>query len=138
MSANCHPFGFAEPRRDQRQAADVLDRQPLVTVSNSRGTNATLTPSSSQRRTSRSSTSWGAGEKVTITCSTSWLGNYLVEVPAGAQHRNGDATVPGVERLLVEEADRLEPELGVRQQALREQAPDAPAPTISVGRMDSP
>ena len=42
----------------------------VVVRSYSRGTTATATPSSSQRRTSRSRTSFGAVENVMITCST--------------------------------------------------------------------
>ena len=96
------------------------------------------TPSSSQRRTSRSSTSCGAVEKVTITCSTSCCDDHVVEVPARAEHRHRHRAVERVHRLLVQEPDRLEAQLRMRQQPLRQSRPDRPAPTISVGRIASP
>ena len=50
--------------------------------------------------------------------------DYLVEVPAGAEHGHGDCAVERIHRLLVQEADRLEAELGIREQPLRDEAAD--------------
>jgi hypothetical protein len=49
-----------------------------------------------------------------------------LEVPARAEHRDGQARL--VERLLVDEPDGLEPELGVGEQAVRRELSDASGP----------
>ena len=53
------------------------------------------------------------------------VGDHLLEVPARAEHRHRDRAVERVQRLLVEEPDRLEPQLRVREQPLRDQPADA-------------
>ena len=60
-----------------------------------------------------------------ITCSTSCSRDDLLEVPARAEDGQRDAGAVVGQRILVEEADRLQPELGLVEQARRREAADA-------------
>ena len=42
LTANCQPFGIGSARREQREAAEVLDVTRSLTSSNRRGTIETL------------------------------------------------------------------------------------------------
>ena len=75
-------------------------------------------PSRSQRFSNRSRTSSGAVENVTMTCSIRLFFDNPLEVPAGPKDREV-GNVASVKRLLVEEPDRSQPDLGMLGEPLR-------------------
>ena len=94
-----------------------------VTLSNRRGTSETPTPSSSQCLISRRRTSLGAVEKVTTRCSMPCCS--IRRSRSQLAPRTGHGQARGVERLLVEEPDRPQAELGVLLEPARGEPADA-------------
>ena len=97
-----------------------------VTFSKSLGMNETLTPSSSHLRIILSSTSFGAVEKVMITCWTPWSATTRSRSQLDPRTGKQNAVLVGLHRLLVDEADRLQAELRMLQEPLGGQSADPP------------
>ena len=86
-------------------------------TSNRRGTSEADTPSSRQRRTMLSITACGAVEKVKIDVLDVVLLEDALQVPACPEHRQRGRAALDHERVVVEEPDRLQAELGTLRQA---------------------
>ena len=93
-----------------------------VDFSYRRGTSDVATPSRSQRFSSRIRTSSGAVENVTMTCSIRF--SPTIRSRSQLARGQGGRSRRSVKRVLVEEPDRSQPDLGMLSESLRNQAPD--------------
>ena len=125
LTRNCRPFGsigrISSSGRPPRCSTDTRSTE----TSKRRGTSEAETPSSRQRRTMLSITACGAVEKVKTTCST--LCSSITRSRSQLAPRTGsvDGGAVDLERVVVEEPDRAQAELGAVHHALGDQLADA-------------
>ena len=138
FTRNCQPVGSAAlgatsgnpPRCSIWVSAGMRSKR--------RGTIAVGIPRSSQRRTMRSSTSSGAVENVTTTCSISKreiTSSRSQLAPTTGTPSSSNVSTSGS---LSRNAAGRNPSSGLSRKRLATSAPTRPAPTMSVGRTLSP
>ena len=138
LTANWRPFGFGERAEMSGRPPKCSTVSRLVIFSNSLGTNATWTPSSSQRFTRRSSTSWGARENVITTCSTPYCSTIRSRSQLAPRTGSGRESSSASSGSLSRKPIGLSPSWGWDRSREAASLPTLPAPMISVGRNDSP
>ena len=117
---------IARVRRDQRQPAEVLDREALGHLLEQARDERDVDPQLLAAVDDAQEHLVGSGREGHDHLADVVLGDDPVEVPARAEHRHAQRAVLEDERLLVEEADRPQAQVGVLEQPLGRHPADVP------------
>src|SRR5262249_59315558 len=114
------------PRGDQRHTAEVLDREVPGGLLEQARDQGNRDPQLLAAADEPQENVAGRRRERDDHLADAMLGRDAVEIPARTQHGQSPGALLRLERLLVEEADRFEAELGLLDQTLRGRAADVP------------